>query len=151
VANPSFDHGLTPAVAWTGQTVVEVHQSETNFNLFYHVGTIQSNNQIDWGPTRGPYDHGLTPAVAVAGQTVVEVHQSETNFNLFYHVGTIQSNNQIDWGPTRGPYDQGVAPVVAVAGPVAGQKVIEVHKSQNNDKFFYRVGTIQSDKKINWS
>jgi hypothetical protein len=102
VANPSYDHGLTPTVAWTGQAVVEVHQSETNFNLFYHVGTIQSNNQIDWGPTRGPYDHGLTP-------------------------------------------------VVAVGGPVGGQKVIEVHKSQNNDKFFYRVGTIQSDKKINWS
>jgi hypothetical protein len=58
VANPSYDHGLTPTVAWTGQAVVEVHQSETNFNLFYHVGTIQSNNQIDWGPTRGPYDHG---------------------------------------------------------------------------------------------
>jgi hypothetical protein len=148
VASRQYDNGVTPAVAVAGQTVVEVHQSENNDNLFYHVGTIQAGGQINWGPSRGPYDHGVTPAVAVAAQTVVEVHKSENNDNLFYRVGTIQAGGQINWGPSRGPYDNGVTPAVVIGS--AGQTVVEVHKSENNDTLWYHVGTIQGNQ-INWS
>jgi hypothetical protein len=94
VAARQYDQGVTPAVATAGQTVVEVHKSQNNDTLWYHVGTIQGN-QINWGPSR-QYDHGVTPAVVIAGQIVIEIHQSENNDTLWYHVGTIQGN-QINW------------------------------------------------------
>jgi hypothetical protein len=87
-----YDRGLTPAVAVTGRTVVEVHKSQNNDKLFYRVGTIQAgDDEIKWGPSR-QYDNGIAPAVAVFGQTVVEVHESQNNDKLFYNVGTIQGD-----------------------------------------------------------
>jgi hypothetical protein len=81
VAARQYDQGVTPAVATAGQTVVEVHKSQNNDTLWYHVGTIQGN-QINWGPSR-QYDHGVTPPVVIAGQIVIEIHQSENNDTLW--------------------------------------------------------------------
>lgn len=48
MAARQYDNGVAPAVAVAGQTVVEVHKSQNNDTLWYHVGTIQAGNQINW-------------------------------------------------------------------------------------------------------
>jgi hypothetical protein len=97
VPSQQYDQGVTPAVAWTGLNVVEVHKSQNADTLWYRVGTFQATSgQINWGPSR-QYDNGVTPAVvALGGPIVVEVHKSQNADTLWYRVGTIQGN-QINW------------------------------------------------------
>jgi hypothetical protein len=98
VAADRYDNGVTPSIAVSGTVAVEVHKSQNNDRLWYHVGTIDAaTKKIDWGPS-DDYDNGVTPAVAVVGTTAVEVHKSQNNDTLWYRVGTIQAaTKKINW------------------------------------------------------
>ncbi|EJL6420596.1 hypothetical protein O1B31_003491 [Vibrio cholerae] len=51
----------------------------------------------------------------------------------------------------RSNYDQGREPAVSINSRVGGNRVVEVHRSQNNDGLWYRLGTLdKAEDGINW-
>ncbi|RSD30216.1 hypothetical protein [Vibrio pectenicida] len=48
-------------------------------------------------------------------------------------------------------YDQGREPAVSINSQIGGNRVVEVHRSQNNDGLWYRLGTLDKrDHGIDW-
>lgn len=71
------DHGV----------VVEVHKSSSETKLWYHVGSLLSDDTVSWSSGQ-QYDTGDSPSVAINNQgIVVEVHKSSKDDDLWYHVG----------------------------------------------------------------
>lgn len=63
VRHGRYDTGQDPAVALTDDGwIVEVHQSESRAALFYHVGRLTPQLDIEWGPS-SMYDDGVAPTV----------------------------------------------------------------------------------------
>jgi hypothetical protein len=148
-----YQHGIHPAIAVSGTTVVDVHESPKLFNesdLWYEVGRIDDDHVIRYGPSF-KYDVGTNPKVAFVGSdTVVEVHEDTHNKRLFSQVGVIDSG-KIRWSDPPVQYDSGFSP--AVAANSQGW-LVEVHRNDNGDLalIHYRVGRFDSaTKTIAWS
>lgn len=145
-----YDTGVATSVDInSGNVVVEVHQSEWQSTLWYHVGRLNGNT-IQWGSSR-KYDDGITPTVALNDQgVVVELHKTQNPLSsaLWYHVGTVNpSDLSIQWSDSH-KFDDGNNPSVALNN---GGVVVEVHETSNavNHKMWYHVGRIDGNT-IKW-
>ncbi|MGA9511837.1 MAG: hypothetical protein WBV55_24680 [Candidatus Sulfotelmatobacter sp.] len=141
--------GENPAVAVSGKTVVEVHNSVDGVGpLEYVVGTVNpSNDTITWGATV-QFDNGYNPTIAIVGTTVIEVHNAKTSVGpLWYSTGTVNvAAKTIAW---RSPaqYDSGFNPSVTASGT----GVLEVHNGGSGAAvpLWYHIGT-RKGLKITW-
>jgi hypothetical protein len=115
-----YDGGFAPAVALAGATVVEVHQG-SGLDLWYHVGTVQAGNKVEFSPTGANFDTGIAPTIAIAGSTIVEAH--EAIGNSVYSTGFLQANGTIKWN-TATEYQVAFLPSIAITGP----DIVEVHQ-----------------------
>jgi hypothetical protein len=133
--------GENPAVAVSGKTVVEVHNSVDGVGpMEYVVGTVNpSNDTITWGNTL-PFENGYNPTIAVVGTKVIEVHNAQTSVGpLWYSTGTLNvAAKTITWGKST-QYDIGFNPSVASSG----LEVFEVHNGGSGAAvpLWYRIGT----------
>jgi hypothetical protein len=131
----------------TGNVVVEVHQSHTGTNLWYHVGVADPNTKtVAWGESQ-KYDQGQAPMCDFDGSTVVEVHQGHDDTQLWYRIGTVNEQTKtIAWGSSVN-YDIGQTPIVAFHGDL----VVEMHQSHEGTNLWYHVGTLnRTTQTINW-
>ena len=146
-----YDSGTNPRVALNNSNVVvEVHKSQWQSTIWYHVGILQGGF-CSFSPSR-QYDTGVLPSVALNdNDVVVEVHQSDgPSSNLWYHVGLVDKASQvINWGPS-GKYDTGAPPTVALNN---NGVVVEVHESDGlSSKLWYHVGIVDpTSKTVAWS
>ncbi|MFC1476153.1 phosphatidylinositol-specific phospholipase C domain-containing protein [Candidatus Zixiibacteriota bacterium] len=103
-----YTTGQRPAIALNNDgLVVEVHQAHNDYRLFYRVGKLDSDFEIQWygsGSSQFPSgDLGRDPSVAfldLDGIEVREVHQSSANDADIWHWDGVYDNstNEIDWG-----------------------------------------------------
>src|SRR5262245_15324516 len=79
-----YDDGVQASVAINGSgTLVEVHKSQANDGLWYHVGASRKMT-VDWSGSQH-YDSGVTPCCALNSRgQVVEVHKSGSNAGLWF-------------------------------------------------------------------
>ncbi len=120
-----YDKGNKPSVALNNQgLVVEVHKSEANSGLWYHVGRVNGSS-INWGASV-KYDNGVSPSVALTDDgMVIEIHQSQNAGTLWQRIGRVNGNN-IDWAGGAVNFDNGAAPSVACGGKLS----IQTHQSE---------------------
>ena len=141
--------GENPAIAVSGKTVVEVHNSVDGVGpLEYVVGTVNpSNDTITWGNTVA-FDNGYNPTIAIVGTKVIEVHNAKTEVGpLWYSTGTVNvAAKTITWG-TSSQYDNGFNPSVTASNT----EVFEVHNGGSGASvpLWYRIGT-RKGLKITW-
>ena len=117
--------GENPAVAISGKTVVEVHNSVDGVGaLEYVVGTLNASDYtITWGNTVA-FDNGYNPTIAIVGTKVIEVHNAKTGVGpLWYSTGTVNAAAKTIAWATSSQYDNGFNPSVAASGT----QVLEVH------------------------
>ncbi len=141
--------GESPDIALNNSgVIVEVHKSQKQDKLFYHVGRVVGT-KLAWSESHS-YDKGVDPSVAITDTgIVVEVHKSQEHDDLYYHIGRV-NGEKIDWQDSH-KYDKGITPSVAVNN---GGVVVEVHETENTaaeqkDRLFYRIGKL-SGNKIDW-
>jgi hypothetical protein len=141
-----YDKGAATSVDINASNVVvEVHQSEAEGTLWYHVGRLDGNT-IKWEKS-SKYDDGITPTVALNDQgSVVEVHQTQNRLSssLWYRVGTVNpSGLSINWGNSS-QFDDGNNPSVALNN---GGVAVEVHETSNriDNKLWYHVGRLEGN------
>jgi hypothetical protein len=119
-----YDDGVQPRVAANASgLVVEVHKSQNEDALWYHVGHINGTS-IKWEKSH-KYTTGTHPAIALFDDgRVVEIHESENTEFLWYMTGNV-SGDTIKWEkPVK--YVEGRAPVIACDSPTG--QVIEIHE-----------------------
>lgn len=140
-----YDGGVSPRVAINDDgVIIEVHKSEWNSGLWYHVGRVNKAT-VNWS-TSVSYDSGVTPSCAVNNRgQVVEVHKSEWNSGLWYHVGSVDGY-RVKWSQSQ-YYDSGITPSVAIND---FGTVVEVHQSEWNSGLWYHVGRIKGNQ-VEWS
>ncbi|RMF82470.1 MAG: hypothetical protein D6737_01655, partial [Chloroflexi bacterium] len=143
--NQKYDSGTRPDIATHPDgALIEVHQSQYEPTLWYHVG-VAYENVVRWGASH-QYAPGMRPAVAAHPEGwVVAVHEGERGETLWYMVGWL-NNDEIEWGPAQ-QYDDGVSPDVAVH---PDGWIIEVHQSENHERLWYHIGKIDGER-IRWS
>ena len=132
--------GENPAVAVSGTTVVEVHNSTDGVGpLEYTVGILNaSNGTITWGNTLS-FDNGYNPTIAIVGTTVIEAHNAKTGVGpLWYSTGTVNvAAKTIKWG-TSSHDDNGFNPSVAMSGT----QVFEVHNGGSAASVLCGIGSV---------
>lgn len=149
-----YDHsGNSPSVAINEQgIVIEVHKGANGNELHYRVGHLSETdeNKIVWEDNSHKYDKsGKNPRVAIRGNHIVEVHRGKNSKKLFYHVGLLDSQNMtVKWSQSK-EYDRlGNNPSVAIS---QDYRVVEVHKGENTNRLYYRVGQLQRQTmSIHW-
>src|SRR3954452_3660499 len=114
-ASIPYDNGVSPSVAVSGTSVVEVHQGTANgFGpLWYRPGQIQADGRVAWSRSFQYDNGGGRPSVAISGINVVEVHEGTANgFGpLWYRTGKIQPDGTVGWSASQ-QYDNGARPSV---------------------------------------
>jgi len=137
------DRGATPAIAINdaGQ-VVEVHQAQSQEDLWLWTGQIQADGRVRW-LHHERYDTGNRPSVALNNDgVIVEVHEDDdfADDDLWYRVGQLQPGGGVQWasdGGDRFPNeDEGVMPSVAFLS-LDDDAVREVHQSQGDAQRWY--------------
>ena len=74
--------------------LVEVHQSENEDTLWYHVGHLGTDGEITWSPSRR-YDTGVLPTISFvdnSGTVLREIHRSEHNNQNWDWRGTLNTS-----------------------------------------------------------
>ncbi len=94
--------GKSPCVSVEGMNAVVVHRghtSETEDELFYHIGVVDlTSMSVAWGP-EVRYVKGDKPFVTLKGTRVIAVYQAKDKEKLFIMNGTIDvARKQIAWG-----------------------------------------------------
>lgn len=139
-----FDTGTTSSSAVSGNIIVEIHKSNNNNNLYYHVGIINDDCEIDWGNST-QYDKGVNPDIAMNEKMIVEVHKSGSNSKLYYHIGQVNSSaHTIKWSSSVN-YDKGTTPSIGIT---ENNTIVEMHKSGSNDKLYYHEGKVLNENTI---
>lgn len=132
----------------TSDPVVEVHQSHSGTDLWYHVGIINPTTQaVDWGEGH-KYGGGRLPMCDLEGNTIVEVHEGHGDLTLWYRVGTVNKKTRtINWESSLCYEDSGRNPVVAIQGNI----IVEMHQSHDGTDLWYQAGILdRSTRVINW-
>lgn len=137
-----YDSGRTPAVALNNNgVVVEVHQSDgLSYNLWYHVGVVNTGNKtIDWGSSH-QYDTGIAPSVILTDDNwLVEVHQSQSSSTLWKRIGRVDpASKTITWTGGSAHYGDGQAPRIGT-----NNKVI-MQVQTNGTDLLYAISAIQN-------
>jgi hypothetical protein len=152
-----YDTGYQPSVAMisTG-LVVEVHQSEVNTGLWYHVGKLHGNS-IAWGPSQSLGENGYWPTVAMTeGGTVLLVYSdnlyrsgSEQQYKVFKIEPTGDQNQSMSVQVSKRHWDGGFHTSLSVNNK---NVLLGVHESNfsNNHKIFYRIGHFNNDYTVAW-
>jgi hypothetical protein len=98
-----YDSGVTPAVTMNDSgTIVEVHrvQSSQGSLLYYHVGQLDLQGHISWGPSR-QYDTGVLPTIRFtgpAGSGLHEIHRAPSGSQNWQWNATVNtSTSTITW------------------------------------------------------
>eukprot|EP01121_Diplochlamys_sp_Union-15-3_P000756 TRINITY_DN10629_c0_g1_i1.p1 TRINITY_DN10629_c0_g1~~TRINITY_DN10629_c0_g1_i1.p1 ORF type:complete len:307 (+),score=43.90 TRINITY_DN10629_c0_g1_i1:44-964(+) len=144
-----YDAGKHPSIALNNKgQVLEVHQSEHKKELWYHVGLLEGNT-LKFGSSYC-YDKGVKPSVALDDfGNIIAVHKSDNRPALFYRCGKISAvDKRVQWNPhvSFSNYDQGVQPYIALSD---SGYVVEVHKSENRDVIWYKVGKLKEGS-VEW-
>eukprot|EP01130_Rhizamoeba_saxonica_P018030 TRINITY_DN891_c0_g1_i3.p1 TRINITY_DN891_c0_g1~~TRINITY_DN891_c0_g1_i3.p1 ORF type:complete len:545 (+),score=109.59 TRINITY_DN891_c0_g1_i3:136-1770(+) len=128
---------------------VEVHQSSRD-NVWFWTGRYEDgeakfiHHQV--------YGEGTVPVVSANSHgDVVVAHENAKQ--LYYRIGKLYEINSkpyphknIIWSCISTDYDPGISPAIAINDMGF---VVEVHKSQNNEGIWVRLGTLQEDR-IDW-
>lgn len=137
--------GQWPRIALDGDKALLVYLS--GGKLHYHTGRINSTNyHIDWngGGTVGNQS-GERPDMAFQDGKIAVVYRNGNKLN--YTTGVWNSDGDITWlanGDMGG--QDGKDPAVAFVG---GDKLIELHTSENTGLIWYNIGELQWPD-INW-
>ncbi|MDJ0902363.1 MAG: hypothetical protein QNJ55_26525 [Xenococcus sp. MO_188.B8] len=93
----AYNYGQNPdAVVTQNGTIVEVHKSENNDNLWYTIGKIINDIPTFDLRLKGKYTTGVQPSLGIIKkqdhketdyrELILEVHKSENNNGLFYYL-----------------------------------------------------------------
>jgi hypothetical protein len=142
-----YDTGTLPAVSMNSSgVVIEVHQSEKENKLYYHVGKLNpSTGVVTWGrswdlPTKG---EARRPSVAITQNSSVIV-VFEKDLRLRYLTATLNPTGPVDQQlnivvPDT-QYDSGNAARISVN---ASGTLMEVHQDNLSDRrLSYRLGDV---------
>ena len=150
-----YDTGRLPAVALNSAgRVVEVHQAPSGDRLWYRVGRLAANYELEWTASGGrsfpDEDEGRNPSVRFvnAGTTSVrEIHQSPSTGNRWYWNGTM-SGRAIAW--TRDDSGQTQDPLFNKSHDSAGGHAISVRTGSNGafgrDTLLFSAGSTRSQR-----
>jgi hypothetical protein len=146
------DHGEKPSVTMDNSGFfVQVHESNNKATLWYRCGQFSFDKMEARMEDSIEYDRGYWPSVAMIREGehrgfVVEVHMSSENATLWYRLGQADPTTRtLKWSPGAVKYDNGLYPSVAVNNDGL---VLEMHRSDNYQHLWYRVGQIDFD---NWT
>lgn len=156
-----YDSGQRPAVAVNDAgLVVEVHEDPDpgDNQLWYRVGGLKSDFEIDWSSPAGRgfpgADEGVSPSVRFvdrASEAVREVHQSERTGSRWYWDGRWRSSSgAMVW--TRDEADGGQTgdPLFDKARDSSGRRSIAVrtgsHGAFDSDTLLYTTGSAGSQR-----
>ena len=109
-------------------------------------------DNVVWGEEQD-FIEGWGGAVAInSNGFVVEVHRGqEYPDHLWYTTGKMSDDGKsINWfavDKSHRQYDKGCEPTVAIND---NNIVVEIHRSQNTDELWYRLGKLQSNGIIDW-
>jgi hypothetical protein len=153
-----YDNGWMPAVAANvSGLLLEVHRSQSNGALWYHVGQVNGTT-VTWGYSQRTGANGNLPSVAMdSNGTVIMVHTGFDNDNLYYQVGKLDPklgvNQPIKWLTDFGHWDRGRGGS-SIAMNDNGV-IVGVHQSHTGSMtLYYRVGRLANpsggDYRIQW-
>jgi hypothetical protein len=153
-----YDDGWMPAIAANASgLLLEVHRSQSNGALWYHVGQVNGTT-VTWGYSQRTGANGNLPTVAMdSNGTVVMVHTGFDNENFYYQVGKLDPklgvNQSITWLTDFGYWDRGIGGS-SIAMNDNGV-IVGVHQSHSGSKtLYYRVGRLTNpsggDYRIQW-
>ena len=89
-----IDNYYDPFLEKTYFPIIEVHLGGAGYSrLYYHVGIINNDNTVSWGPSFEMPNNaqGTNPSVAVANGLVIVVWEG-TSGNLWYDLGQLPAN-----------------------------------------------------------
>ena len=96
-----LDYGCYPKVAINNENrVVEVHEGRVLRQIYYHIGTIDVNNEtVNWYPHVYTLCGGKYPAVAVHGDRVVITYDGAFgSYTSYYYMGNLTTDGTgIQW------------------------------------------------------
>jgi hypothetical protein len=147
-----YDTGMDPAVVLRDDgIVIEVHNAPDDARLFYRVGVLRDDFEIEWFEEGGvafpSNDTGRYPTVrfsSAAGIDVREIHQSQNNSQHWYWDGALDpTTHRITWsrGADGGRTDD---PLFEEARDQNGATVVEVTTGASgphgSDTLLFRIG-----------
>ena len=150
-----YDTGRLPAVALSSAgRVVEVHQPPSGDRLWYRVGRLTADHELDWTASAGrgfpDQDNGRNASVRFVDATttgVREIHQSPSTGNHWYWNGTL-SGGAIAW--TRDDGGQTHDPLFNKSHDSAGGRAISVKTGSNgafgSDTLLFTAGSARSQR-----
>ena len=161
--------GLHPCIDVNEKGFVISVYTNTDGELLYWTGSL-INNGIDWNRNNIVYDkitstviYGNTPDVSMNDSNwVVLVYEKGIKSTLYYKIGRIgflsiersfdHSPNSkvidVEWVSKSASYDYGINPSVNLLNDGT---VVEVHKSEANDKLWFNIGMLDKSKgTISW-
>jgi hypothetical protein len=135
-----------------GQTNDVVASSPVGPNL---KGIWKKRESGAWSQPFSPsakYGEGAAPSVAIrADGLFVEVHESQGHDTLWCSVGRISVDHRfarrVEWLSPAAEYDSGKVPAVALNDKGV---VVEVHKSENDNALFCRIGKLSASGVLTW-
>ena len=164
-----YDLGSFPAIAVSGNTVIEVHNwyhtpqgpggempIASDHSFQYRTGVLSEDKKtVNWYQTEATqFGSGYYHNIAAFDGTVIVVNHSVEFYQgkLMYRTGQLQNNGtKIKWYDKFGPlktyayYDSGAWPSVFLSGDF----VVEVHQDGGDDKkLYYRTGRLGKNRNI---
>jgi hypothetical protein len=155
-----YDNGIQTSVTLISTNLVlEVHKSQNNSTIWYHVGKLNGMT-VTWGEAEHTNTNGYWPTVAMSNSGyVIFVHSSQgsrSGSTLDYRVGKLDPNgdqNQlVTWLTGDLPWDAGFHSSVSMndSGVIVG-----VHESSSSSGLYYRLGQFTNpgagDFTITWA
>ena len=150
-----YDTGRLPAVALNSAgRVVEVHQAPSGDRLWYRVGRLTADYELEWTARGGrsfpDEDEGRSPSVRFVdpdATRVREIHQSPSTGNHWYWNGTV-AGRAITW--TRDDGGQTNDPMFVKSQDSAGGRAIRVKTGSNgafgSDTLLFSAGSTRSQR-----
>jgi hypothetical protein len=150
-----YDTGRLPAVALNrAGRVVEVHQAPSGDRLWYRVGSLTADHELEWTASAGRSfpneDNGRNPSVRfvdASATRVREIHESQSTGDRWYWNGTV-SGGAIAW--TRDDGGQTHHPLFNKSQDSAGGRAISVKTGSNgafgSDTLLFNAGSTRSQR-----
>lgn len=107
-----YDTGSQASVAIRNDNVVvEVHKSENKDEIYYKIGKLNSDMEMEWGPSH-QYDSGINPTIKITSSGEVhEIHRSSKTGKRWTRHGVINvGSKKISWHTSARRNDQQTHP-----------------------------------------